>query len=198
MDKQTKVAGVILAGGLARRMDNQDKGLVDFRGQPLVSYAVAAMSAALEGRVFISANRHLEQYRQFGCEVIRDQTDSFDGPLAGVLAAMQCADDAELLVVMPCDSPLVEARHLQKLLSACLDGDAQVAVAFDGERLHPVFMVVRTSLMFSLSAYLALGHRKLQDWLAMHSPILVDFSGEPKIFTNINSFAELRLFDEKG
>jgi molybdenum cofactor guanylyltransferase len=152
MDTQTKVTGVILAGGLARRMNNQDKGLAHFKGQPLVSYAIAAMRPVAD-QTIINANRNLADYQQFGLPVVSDQTDSFDGPLAGILAAMLFAESSTLLV-MPCDSPLVRADHLQKLLSTRAEFDANVAVAFDGERLHPVFLALKTSLKSNLQDYL--------------------------------------------
>jgi molybdenum cofactor guanylyltransferase len=186
---QTKVTGVILAGGLARRMNNQDKGLIRFKGQPMVSYAIAAMSTIAD-QTIINANRNIVEYRQFGLPVVSDQTDSFDGPLAGVLTAMLFAETG-ILLVMPCDSPLVKADHLQKLLSARAENDADVAVAFDGERLHPVFLAIKISLQPSLQAYLQSGQRKIDLWLGQHKMIKVDFSTEPEIFININSMAEL-------
>jgi molybdopterin-guanine dinucleotide biosynthesis protein A len=193
MNSQTKVTGVILAGGLARRMNKQDKGLVNFKGRPMVSYAIAAL-APLVDQLFINANRNIEQYRQFGWPVISDQTDSFDGPLAGVLAAMIHAD-ADVLLVIPCDSPLIKAEHLQKLLVACAENDADVAVAFDGERLHPVFLAIKTTLKTNLQEYLASGQRKMALWLEQQNLVKVDFSNEPEIFSNINTMIELSALE---
>jgi molybdenum cofactor guanylyltransferase len=99
MNNQTKVTGVILAGGLARRMNNQDKGLIKYKGQPMVGYAIAALTAVTD-ELLINANRNREQYEKFGLPVVADQTNSFDGPLAGVLTAM-IYTDADVLVVIP-------------------------------------------------------------------------------------------------
>jgi molybdenum cofactor guanylyltransferase len=196
MDTQTKVTGVILAGGLARRMNNRDKGLIGFKGQPMVSYAIAAMNAVADETI-INANRNIPEYQAFGLPVVSDQTDSFDGPLAGVLTAMMFAETGVLLV-MPCDSPLVKANHLQKLLSARAENDADVAVAFDGERLHPVFLAIKVSLQSSLQEYLQSGQRKIDTWLEQHKLIKIDFSAEPEIFININSMAELSDLEAQG
>jgi molybdopterin-guanine dinucleotide biosynthesis protein A len=193
MNSQTKVAGVILAGGRARRMNNDDKGLVKFKGRPMIGYAIDAM-APVGDCLYINANRNIAQYRQFGWPVISDQTDTFDGPLAGILAAMAHAD-ADILVVMPCDSPLVKTGHLKKLLQACMENNADVAVAFDGTELHPVFCVVKTSLRASLQSYLACGRRKMADWLMQQNAVRVDFSDEPGIFCNINSACELSMLE---
>lgn len=196
MNSQTKVTGVILAGGLARRMNNQDKGLINFKGRPMVSYAIAAL-AAVADQTIINANRNQEKYRQFGLPVIADQTDSFDGPLAGVLTAMFHAN-SDVLVVMPCDSPLIKAEHLQKLLITRAESDADVAVVFDGERLHPVFLALKTSLKTSLQDYLDSGQRKIDRWLEQQKMVQADFSEEPNIFININTLAELSELEAKG
>ena len=189
MNQQTKVAGVILASGRARRMNNQDKGLVNFKGRPMISYALAALAPVVDC-VLVNANRNTEQYRQFGWPVISDQTDSFDGPLAGVLSAMIHAD-VDVLVVMPCDSPLIRTEHLQKLLLTRAESDADVAVAFDGIRIHPVFLALRTTLQAGLHDYLVSGQRKAAAWLTQQNWVQADFSNEPEIFSNVNTMSEL-------
>ena len=196
MNNPTKITGVILAGGLARRMNNQDKGLITYKGRPMVSYAIAALTAIAD-QTIINANRNKEQYKAFGLPVVADQTDSFDGPLAGVLTAM-IYTDADVLIVMPCDSPLIKAEHLQKLLATRVKNDADVAVAFDGERLHPVFLAIKSSLKTSLQDYLNGGQRKADHWLKQQKMVEADFSDEPEIFVNINTLTELSELEAKS
>jgi molybdopterin-guanine dinucleotide biosynthesis protein A len=186
---ESLITGVILAGGKARRMNQQDKGLLCYHGHPLVSYAIAALSPLVQ-TTLINANRNLEQYQQFGLAVISDQTDSFDGPLAGILTAM-IHSDAQVLLVVPCDAPLISSAPLQKLLTSLAENNADIAVAFDGERLHPVFLAVHCRLKNSLQNYLASGERKVQMWLEQHNTVAVDLSASPEIFTNVNTLAEL-------
>lgn len=193
MNKPTKIIGVILAGGQARRMNHQDKGLVCYRGRPLVSYAMTAL-APLVHETIINANRHHEQYQQFGLPILADQTNSFDGPLAGIFSAM-IHSDAEVLLIVPCDAPLIQTKHLQKLLDTRASLNADVAVAFDGERQHSVFLAIHSCLQTSLEIYLASGQRKVQTWLALQNTVQVDFSDTPEIFTNINTLAELSLLE---
>jgi len=195
MNKQNKVTGVVLAGGLARRMNKQDKGLIDYHNRPMVSYAVDAM-AQVASTVFINANRNISEYSRFGYQVISDQTDSFDGPLAGMLSAMDHAN-TDILCVMPCDSPLIRAEHLTKLIDALTENNADIAVAFDGERIHPVFLALKTSLQSSLNDYLQQGDRKIDLWLEQHNLIKVDFSHTADVFLNINTLSELNTL-EKG
>ena len=194
MQQQNKVTGVVLAGGLARRMNKQDKGLIIFRNKAMVSYAVEAMSQVAE-TVLINANRNLSEYRKFGYQVISDQTDTFDGPLAGVLSAMTHASaETNIICVIPCDSPLIKAEHLQKLLTA-LTENIDIAVAFDGERMQPVVFALKKSLQASLQDYLQQGNRKIDLWLEQHRLVKVDFSQDSEIFLNINTLSELKALE---
>jgi molybdopterin-guanine dinucleotide biosynthesis protein A len=196
MSNPTKVTGVILAGGLARRMNNQDKGLVLFHRRPMVSYAIDSIKPLVD-QVIINANRNLDAYRQFGLPVVSDQNGNFEGPLAGILSAMTYTD-TELLLVLPCDSPLITTDHLQRLLKAGLNPKIDVAVAFDGERLHPVFLAIKTTLESSLKNYLGSGERKIDRWLMKHRMTQVDFSDDHEVFVNVNTLAELSELEEQS
>ena len=186
---------MILAGGLARRMNNQDKGLVHYNGQALISYAINAMLPVVD-EVLVNANRHQDQYAAFNLPVISDQNNNFEGPLAGVLSAMTATKN-ETLLVIPCDSPLVSSADLQKLLTTLNDTDSEVAVAFDGERLQPVFLALKTHLKTHLENYLASGERKIDYWLQQHKMVKVDFSDTPDIFLNINTLSELSALEKQ-
>lgn len=189
----TKVTGVVLAGGQGRRMAFQNKGLVQFLGEPLVVHATKTL-AEVADEVIINANRNIEQYRQLGFKVMPDQTDSFDGPLAGLLSAMLYVN-AGILLVMPCDSPLFSSEYLSKLLNTLIEQNADVAVACVGEKLQPVFLAINAHLSASLKDYLASGRRKLGDWLIQQDLVRVDFSDQPEIFTNINTLEELQSLE---
>lgn len=189
----TPIAGVVLAGGRATRMSEQDKGLILFKNQPLISYALEALSSVCH-HTYINANRNLSAYEEFGLVVICDLTQSFDGPLAGILTTL-LHTDTELLVVMPCDTPFFKAEHLQRLLDSRAEYDADIAIAFDGEQLHPLFLALKTSLTENLQDYLASGQRKVADWLRPLKSVTVDFSGEPNIFININTSDELAALE---
>ncbi len=195
MTNQTKVTGAILAGGLARRMGlNQDKGLIIFRGQPMVTYALTAMKGVAES-VVINANRNIQLYQRFGVPVISDETLTFDGPLAGVFSVMTTCD-SKILIVMPCDSPLIKSSHLEKLKQALIGSNYEIAVAHDGQRMHPVFLALKTELAGSLRLFLSEGQRKIDLWLQQHALVEVDFSDEPEAFCNINTVDELVHLEE--
>lgn len=191
-NNQSKLSGVVLAGGQGQRMQAQDKGLLLFNRQPLVSYALAALSPIVD-ELMISANRNQTLYAQFGYPVVSDQLQDFAGPLAGILAAMQHAN-YPILLVTPCDTPLLTSAHLQRLVAA-LAQDVDVSVAWDGERLHPVVMAVKTDLQASLQHYLSAGERKIQLWLHQQRMVKVDFRDATDVFTNLNTPGELAALE---
>lgn len=184
MNGQNPISGVVLAGGMARRMQQQDKGLILFKNRPLVTYALAAMEAIAD-EVMISANRNHEEYRRFGHPVIADDFGHFDGPLAGILSAMKIARHPTLLV-MPCDTPLLSREHIERMLAQFQPG-SEIAVAFDGRRLHPVFALLRSHLHDDLLDYLQRGERRLESWYQTRLLQRIDFSDQPAIFSNINT-----------
>ena len=189
MNNQSKVSGVVLAGGLARRMNKKDKGLVHFKNKAMITYALQAMAPVVD-ELFINANRNIEQYQQFNYPVISDARDDFAGPLAGVYAALNASGN-DVLLVVPCDSPFITAEGLQTLLEQRQRWKADIAVAFDGERIHPVFMAIKSSLKDSLQNYLAQGERKIDRWFEQHKWVQVDFSANPEFFSNINTLEQL-------
>ncbi len=79
----TLISGVILAGGQARRLGGQDKGLIELCGSTMIEHSIRAFSPQVQP-LMISANRNLERYRALGYTVIEDHFGSFEGPLAGL------------------------------------------------------------------------------------------------------------------
>ncbi len=179
------ITGVVLAGGRGSRMGGVDKGLVDLRGKPMVAHALDALRPQV-GRVLINANRHLDQYKIFGCEVVPDALDGYLGPLAGLASAMQAAATLYVATV-PCDSPLLADDLVERLYRALARDDADISVAHDGERLHPVFALLKRELLPSLIEYLAAGERKIDIWFARHRLAVADFSDRAETFINVNN-----------
>jgi molybdopterin-guanine dinucleotide biosynthesis protein A len=190
---RAKITGVVLAGGRGRRMGGQDKGLIRFKGRPLVGYALEALDS-VAAHILINANRNREAYARFGYPVISDRTDTYDGPLAGLLSAMRAAETPYVLTV-PCDSPLVTGRLLERLCRVMAETGAELCTAHDGERLHPVFLLAERRLVDSLERYLASGQRKTDLWLGQNRLILADFSDHPELFANINTPEELAALE---
>ena len=189
MALQTKVTGVILAGGQARRMNFQNKGLQLFHGKLLISYSFDALRPIVD-ELIINANRDLDEFGKFGVPVISDLVQDFSGALAGVLAAMTFTD-ANLLIVVPCDAPFITTMQLQHLLDEHKKNNAEITVACTGEQIHSVFLVLNTNLQSSLENYLVQGNHKVRLWFKQHKTHFVDFGENASGFENINTLAEL-------
>ena len=179
------ITGVVLAGGRATRWDGRDKGLIQVSGQPLISHVLDALAPQVE-QVIISANRNLDEYRAFGLPVVTDATRDFLGPLAGIASGLAAAR-TEWVAIVPCDSPLLAGDCVDRLASACEEDErTNVAVAHDGERIQPVFALIRRALLEDLDAFLESGERKIDRWYGQQRMRLVDFSDNTDNFLNIN------------
>lgn len=182
------VSGVVLAGGLGRRLGGADKGLVMLDGQPLVAHVLARLVPQVD-EVLISANRNLERYRTFGHRVVEDQVSGFAGPLAGLHAGL-CAATRPLVLSVPCDVPHLPGDLAIRLLQGLHATNAEAAVARAGGRLHPVFCLCRRELSQDLESFLRNGGRRFREWLETVDCTVVDFM-QPECFANINTPEDL-------
>jgi molybdenum cofactor guanylyltransferase len=190
------VTAVILAGGRGRRMDGQDKGLVQLAGRPLIEYVIDAIKPQVE-TILLNANRNLDQYSRYGYPVIPDALGEFQGPLAGYVAALQHAT-TRYIVTMPCDGPFVPRDLVERLIKAFTADNAEIAVAHDGERLQPVYSLIPVSMATSLCAFLDTGERKIDLWYKQHRTVLADFSDSPETFRNINTAEQRDRLQNEG
>jgi molybdenum cofactor guanylyltransferase len=182
-----QITGLVLAGGRALRMGGSDKGLVELAGKPMVAWVIDCLREQVD-ELIINANRNQDVYGAMGYPVVADRSGDFQGPLAGMASGMQAAR-GDWLLTAPCDSPLVSPLLAQRMLQACEQG-AEIAVAHDGQRLQPVFAMIRCNLLESLQAYLDAGDRKIDRWYRQHAMQEVDFSDCQDTFLNINEPAD--------
>lgn len=178
------ITGVVLAGGLGRRMGGADKGLLPYRGQPLARHMADRLAPQVD-EVLINANRNAEAYAAFGYPVIGDSFPDFAGPLAGLQAALAAAQ-YPLVATVPCDSPAFPTDLVARLRAALDDADVQLAVVVAAGRLHPVFCLCRRDVLADLSAYLTDGGRKMMEWQGRLRRIEVAFA-DPAPFANLNT-----------
>lgn len=191
------VTGLVLAGGLGRRMSADgagvDKGLALLGGRPMVAHVIDRLAPQV-GTLLINANRNADRYAAFAHPVIPDAIEGYAGPLAGLHAGMRAAA-TPWIVTAPCDSPFLPEDLVARLwhaLQGAPGGPAQLAVARtrDGQA-HPVFALAECSLLANLEAFLASGRRKIDAWYAPLRLVEVDFPDE-SAFRNINTQEELR------
>lgn len=192
---QNQITGIVLAGGQARRMGGVDKGLIPLCGRPMVEWTIRALRPQVE-TIAINANRNSDLYAGFGYAVVADSDSGFLGPLAGMASGMRAARTTHILTV-PCDSPLIVPDLAERLWQCHLSNGAEVCVAHDGERLQPVFSLLKTTLLDSLETYLGGGGRKIDRWYASHSMELADFSDCRDNFLNVNEPADVAALEEK-
>jgi len=194
MDKSS-VTGVILAGGEARRMGGQDKGLVNVNTRPLIEYVIDGMKPQVS-TLIINANNNHDTYRRYNYPVIADLQEGFNGPLAGMYSCMEHID-TEFMVTAPCDSPFFPPDLVYKLLRELRCDDADISVAHDGERIQPVFLLMKCKLNESLKEYLDQGDRKVALWLDKHKVAMTDFSDNQETFININTPEDIDQVENK-
>jgi molybdopterin-guanine dinucleotide biosynthesis protein A len=183
----SQVSGIVLAGGQGRRMGSVDKGLQILHGKPMVQWVIERFTPQVD-EIIVNANQNVQQYEAFGHSVVRDQIGGFAGPLAGLHAGLTAAKHP-LVATVPCDSPFLPDDLVERLKGAL--GDKDLAVARTGEQPHPVFALVRTSVLENLAAFLAGGGRKIDAWYASLQVIEVGFDDEAEAFRNINTVEEL-------
>ncbi|MGQ0546360.1 MAG: molybdenum cofactor guanylyltransferase MobA [Betaproteobacteria bacterium] len=182
------VSGIVLAGGLGRRMGGVDKGLQPLRGKPMVRWVLERLAPQVD-EVLINANQNLEAYAAMGYRVVPDDIAGFAGPLAGLHAGMKAAAHP-LVATVPCDSPFLPMDLIQRLQQGLKSND--LAVAKTGAQPHPVFALVKRQCRESLEAFLAQGGRKIDAWYASLKVVEVSFDDEADAFRNINTPEELK------
>ena len=183
------LTGMILAGGKARRMGGQDKGLISYQGRPLIAHVLERLVPQVE-TILINANRSHDQYAQFGHPVIADAKNGFLGPLAGILAGLRAAQ-TELLLCAPCDSPKISPDLAAKLEAPFTQETTRISVASCDGRLQPVFAVLHTGLSEALEDFLRRGGRKIDEFYGAQGFEEVPFE-DPEEFQNINTYEELK------
>ncbi len=188
-----KITGVVLAGGLGRRMGGIDKGLQELRGRPMVAWVVERLGPQVD-ELLINANQNIGRYAAFGHRVIPDQIPDFAGPLAGLHAALSAATHP-LVATVPCDSPFLPADLIFRLFSALTANAADLAVARTFDQPHPVFCLCKRTVLPHLSEFLAGGGRKFENWYATLKAVEVAFDDEAEAFENINTREELGRFE---
>lgn len=183
--RAAQITGLVLAGGRGERMGGADKGWVQYRGRPMIEWVVERFRPQV-GQLLISANRNLERYAALA-HVVTDAdagaTDTYAGPLAGVLAGLHCAQ-TDWIAIVPCDAPHLPTDLVLRLAGAVGTADA-ACVRVDG-RLQPVFALVRRSTSASLQNHFAAGGRAMHRWLESLAAVAVEFD-DAAAFRNINS-----------
>lgn len=199
--QKSDITGVVLAGGRGSRMGGVDKGLQPFNGEPLALHVLRRLTPQC-GAMLISANRSIEIYAQLGkpfrarviADALHGNVEEYPGPLAGIASALHAAK-TDYVLIAPCDAPFTDPHLAGKLASELSAANADIAVASvlsstgDSE-VHPVFALLRRSLVRDLDACLIAGDRKVRAWYGRHKTVDVGFDHD-RAFYNINDLQQL-------
>jgi molybdenum cofactor guanylyltransferase len=189
------ISSVILSGGRATRMNGVDKGLVTLQQKPLISHVIARLKPQVD-EILINANREITAYEAFGLPVLQDENEEFIGPLAGFSLGLQHAKYDYVLTV-PCDSPLLPLNLVERLYNGIAASRMDIACASSDGNTHPVFCLMKKSVLPSLQAYIESGVRKVSAWQKSQKYIEVDFSDDADGFINLNTFEDLKALEVK-
>jgi molybdopterin-guanine dinucleotide biosynthesis protein A len=199
------IIGVVLAGGLSRRMfaehgGSGDKALLDLAGRSMIGHVIEKLASQTKA-VIVNANGDPGRFRSLGRPVVADTVDGFVGPLAGVLAGMRWAafhhPEASHIVTASADAPFLPDDLVARLRQAADRRPGAIAMAHSAGEIHPVIGLWPVALADDLEAALRSGVRKVLAWTDRHGTVPVNFgpvmvSGQTvDPFFNANTPAEL-------
>ena len=191
MELSTPIVGVLLAGGLSRRMGGGDKNLLQLDGQSILSRAIDRVKPQVQ-TLILNANGDADRFSEYGLPVVKDVIDGFAGPLAGILTGLEWASEqvpeCQWVATFATDAPFVPENLVQKLLQAIEAEGAEMACAMSKGRTHPPFALWPVRLKEDLrQAMIDEEMRKIDLWTARYRIVHVPFD-EAGIdpFFNIN------------
>jgi len=188
--------GVLLAGGLARRMGGGDKGMRSLGGTPILARVIMRLANQCDGLI-LNANGDPARFAGTGLVVVADGVPGFAGPLAGILAGLDWAaanrPDLGWVVSVPTDSPFLPRDLVAGLHRAREAAGVPLACARSGGQPHPVAGLWPVSLREELRRALTVeGERKIDRWTARHGIAFADWPTTPADpFFNANTPEDL-------
>ena len=189
----TEVAGVILAGGLARRMGGGDKCRLLVGGRSILERTVTALRPQVAA-LALNANGDPARFADMGLPVLADTVPGHPGPLAGVLAGLDwaAAQDADWLLSAPGDCPYLPGDLVTRFMAE--RGGAEFVVAASGGRTHPVAGLWPVACRDTLRASLGAGERKIDAFTSRFRTAAVEWPTQPvDPFLNLNTPEDLTL-----
>lgn len=188
--------GVVLAGGLARRMGGGDKPMRRILGRTILDHVLERFAPQCDG-VLLNANGDPARFAGFGLPVVADTVEDYPGPLAGVLAGLDWTaanrPGVEWIVSVAGDCPFLPRDLVKRLHGARLAQDADLAVAASGDQAHPVIGLWKVALRDKLRhALVDEDIRKIDRWTARYRLATVSWPAEPvDPFFNANTVDDL-------
>jgi molybdenum cofactor guanylyltransferase len=195
MTTKPETIGVILAGGLARRMGGGDKPMKIINGRTILEQVISRFRPQCDD-LLLNANGNPDRFAAFGLKVVADSVADYPGPLAGILAALDWAAEhrpsAKWVASAAGDCPFLPRDLVERLHEARRSADATLAVAQSGQQRHPVAALWRVELREELREALLSGVRKIQFWTARYPLAVATWGDQPADpFFNVNTAEDL-------
>jgi molybdenum cofactor guanylyltransferase len=190
--------GLVLAGGLARRMGGGDKALIRIGNETILQRALARLAPQVSG-IVLNANGDPRRFAPFGLPVVADSVPDFAGPLAGILAGLDWVaakrPDIEWVVSVPGDCPFLPRDLVARLQAARIAEGKPLACAHSGDWRHPVVGLWQVALREDLRHAITIEDlRKIEVWTARHGVALADWPAEPvDPFFNVNTPEDVEM-----
>jgi molybdenum cofactor guanylyltransferase len=188
--------GVLLAGGLARRMGGGDKPMRQIAGRTILDRVIARLAPQCE-ELILNANGDPARFASFGLPVLADTIKNFPGPLAGILAALDWAaasrPDVKFVLSAAADCPFLPRDLVARLHRARAEQNTELAVAASGGQSHPVIALWSVALREELRHALVVEDvRKIDRWTARYRLATVTWPAEPlDSFFNANTVDDI-------
>ncbi len=180
---KSDITGIILSGGKGERLGGRDKGLCEYHNSPLIQYCIDILKPQVD-TLLISCNRNLDEYASYGYELVSDQRVNYQGPLAGLEAALvRCR--TRYALIWPVDSQPVPKNLASAFLNDLVESKADIVHLNQADRPQYLVALLKSSLQPSLTDYLNSRQRKVRDWYAKHRVVEVDRFQEAAI-RNLN------------
>lgn len=192
---ETPTIGLILAGGLARRMGGGDKALKPLAGRPILAHVVDRLRGQCDG-LLLNANGDPARLAAFGLPVVADTVPDFAGPLAGILAGLDWIaahrPQTGWLLSVAADTPFIPGDLAARLHRARAAAGTPLACAASAGRQHHTIGLWPVSLREDLREALAAGERRLGRWAQSHGVAVAEWPAEPiDPFFNVNTPEDL-------
>ncbi len=188
--------GVILAGGLSRRMEGPEKSLLELNGKTLICH-IADNLKHQTSNVILNANGDAKRFSDLGLEVQKDTVDGFAGPLAGVLAGMRWAQTntkATHIITAAADTPFFPESYVAQMLIQAIEQKAEIALASSNDRRHPVFGLWPIKLADELESFLVdENNRKIMLFVERYANCQVEFKN---LENNVDPFFNVNTPDD--
>jgi molybdopterin-guanine dinucleotide biosynthesis protein A len=184
--------GLVLAGGLARRMGGGDKARIRIGGKTILARVLARLAPQCNA-IILNANGDPARFGDTGLPVVPDTVPDFAGPLAGILAGLEWAaahaPAVADVVSVPGDCPFLPSDLVSRLTAARQEAGLPLACARSGEWRHPVVGVWPVGLRSDLrNALVEQDLRKIEAWTARHGVAIADWPAAPfDPFFNVNT-----------